>query len=433
MTRMGRLWWAGCLAVAGLLAACGGGSSSGDGQVRLLNMTRTHTTVDLKASSGSTTTTVASGVAQRAVSSYGNVSAGSVSLLVTDGGSSNSLVSTSPTVTKGNNYTLVAYESSGVVKTAWLAENETQPASGSGYLRVVSLAGDAGAVDVYVTAATVALGTGVSPNWTLAASSSVQSTSLTSFSPATWRIRVTGAGNPADVRMDMTGVVLGSQQVVNVLLLPTSGGGLIDGAALVQQGSLATAPNQQARVRVVSGLAGGTVAVSTAAGTSVQSAAVSPNIGSYVNVSAGATTFNVSVNGAALSSATATLAAGSDSTLLVTGTAAAPQSALINDLNNLPLSGTTDSIRLVNGMAGTTSGLSMSVDFSQVANNITPGTSSAYATISAGNNLRLEVNSPLSVTPVSLQTGLSIAGGGVFSVFVLGDASAPVTVIRRDR
>jgi hypothetical protein len=288
-------------------------------------------------------------------------------------------------------------------------------------------------VDVYVTAATVALGTGVSPNWTLAASSSVQSTSLTSFSPATWRIRVTGAGNPADVRMDMTGVVLGSQQVVNVLLLPTSGGGLIDGAALVQQGSLATAPNQQARVRVVSGLAGGTVAVSTAAGTSVQSAAVSPNIGSYVNVSAGATTFNVSVNGAALSSATATLAAGSDSTLLVTGTAAAPQSALINDLNNLPLSGTTDSIRLVNGMAGTTSGLSMSVDFSQVANNITPGTSSAYATISAGNNLRLEVNSPLSVTPVSLQTGLSIAGGGVFSVFVLGDASAPVTVIRRDR
>ena len=75
----------------------------------------------------------------------------------------------------------------------------------------------------------------------------------------------------------------------------------------------------------------------------------------------------------------------------------------------------------------------MSVDFSQVANNITPGTSSAYATISAGNNLRLEVNSPLSVTPVSLQTGLSIAGGGVFSVFVLGDASAPVTVIRRDR
>lgn len=433
MTRMGRLWWAGCLAVAGLLAACGGGSSSGDGQVRLLNMTRTHTTVDLKASSGSTTTTVASGVAQRAVSSYGNVSAGSVSLLVTDGGSSNSLVSTSPTVTKGNNYTLVAYESSGVVKTAWLAENEAQPASGSGYLRVVSLAGDAGAVDVYVTAATVALGTGVSPNWTLAASSSVQSTSLTSFSPATWRIRVTGAGNPADVRMDMTGVVLASQQVVNVLLLPTSGGGLIDGAALVQQGSLATAPNQQARVRVVSGLAGGTVAVSTAAGTSVQSAAVSPNIGSYVNVSAGATTFNVSVNGAALSSATATLAAGSDSTLLVTGTAAAPQSALINDLNNLPLSGTTDSIRLVNGMAGTTSGLSMSVDFSQVANNITPGTSSAYATISAGNNLRLEVNSPLSVTPVSLQTGLSIAGGGVFSVFVLGDASAPVTVIRRDR
>lgn len=433
MTRMGRLWWAGCLAVAGLLAACGGGSSSGDGQVRLLNMTRTHTTVDLKASSGSTTTTVASGVAQRAVSSYGGVSAGSVSLLVTDGGSSNSLVSTSPTVTKGNNYTLVAYESSGVVKTAWLAENEAQPASGSGYLRVVSLAGDAGAVDVYVTAATVALGTGVSPNWTLAASSSVQSTSLTSFSPATWRIRVTGAGNPADVRMDMTGVVLASQQVVNVLLLPTSGGGLIDGAALVQQGSLATAPNQQARVRVVSGLAGGTVAVSTAAGTSVQSAAVSPNIGSYVNVSAGATTFNVSVNGAALSSATATLAAGSDSTLLVTGTAAAPQSALINDLNNLPLSGTTDSIRLVNGMAGTTSGLSMSVDFSQVANNITPGTSSAYATISAGNNLRLEVNSPLSVTPVSLQTGLSIAGGGVFSVFVLGDASAPVTVIRRDR
>ncbi len=45
----------------------------------------------------------------------------------------------------------------------------------------------------------------------------MQSTSLTSFSPATWRIRVTGAGNPADVRMDMTGVVLANAGIDTVL------------------------------------------------------------------------------------------------------------------------------------------------------------------------------------------------------------------------
>ena len=48
-------------------------------------------------------------------------------------------------------------------------------------------------------------------------------------------------------------------------------------------------------------------------------------------------------------------------------------------------------------------------------------------------NMRLEVTSPLSTAPISLQPALPVPGGGVYTVFVLGDVNAPVTSVRKDR
>ena len=422
-------WLAAGMLLAGVVALSGcGGSSSSQGQVRLINATRSHASLDLLSDS----TRVISAVAANAASGYAGVDAGSATLQVVANGSSTALLSSGPTITEDLSYALVAYESGGTLKSAWLAENDSTPTSGTAQLRVVDLAPDAGALDVFVTGIDTVLTSATVPTFTLSASTSVQSTVLLAVTPGTYRVRVTAAGNVADLRGDITQLTLGEQKIVQVLLLPTVGGGLVDMAALVEKGAYAATPNGNARVRLVSGVAGGTVAA--AAGTTlVEAGAVSPTIGSYVTVPAGTAPWAVTVAGVAAAVPSLTLAAGSDSTLLVTGTTTAAQAVLLADDNHAPALSTNDNMRIVNGLAGGNAGLSLTVDFALLASNVLPGTASGYKTVAANAALRLQVDSPLSVTPVSLQTGLNVTGGGVFSVFVLGDASAPVTVLRRDR
>ena len=68
-----------------------------------------------------------------------------------------------------------------------------------------------------------------------------------------------------------------------------------------------------------------------------------------------------------------------------------------------------------------------------MANNVAAGASSGYKGVTGNTSMRLEVSSSLSPTPISLQTALNIPGGGVYSIFVLGDPAAPITSVRKDR
>lgn len=417
--------------LAMLVTGCGGGSSSGDGQVRLINLTRSHASLDLATSSTSSSKLV-SAVTPGTASAFKGVGAGSATLLVTDTGSTTTLISSGPSITKDQSYALIVYESASTLKSAWLSENESTPTSGTGALRVVNLATDAGALDIYVTTPGTVLTSSLSPTYSLAAGSGVLTTASLSLAPGSWRVRVTAAGAPTDLRLDLPAVAVADQQVMTVLLLPTVGGGLIDGATLAQKSTLTSLANTNARVRLVSGVAGGTVTAAVA-GTTVEAGAVSPTIGSYVTVPAGSASWAVSHNGMASALAPATLAAGSDNTLLVTGSSGATSASWLADDNHAPSTSGTDHMRLVNGLTGSASTLSLTVDFALLASNVAPGTASSYRSVAANSSLRLQVDSPLSATPVSLQTGLTIAAGGVFSVFVLGDPASPVTVLRRDR
>lgn len=419
-----------------LLSACGGsGNSGGDAQVRLINATRSHPSIDLlttvTSSSTSTSTRRISAVATNTASAFVSLAAGSYTVQVTDAGLQTALGSSGPTVAKESSYVLLAYESNGVVKAAWLGENDTLPSAGSSYLRIYDAAADAGALDVYVTAPTTDLATVASPNFTLSALSTPQSTAVLSFTPGSYRVRVTASGNRSDLRLDMPSVTLGDQQLQTLLLTPTVGGALVDGATLVQKGAYAATANGNARVRVVSGVPGTTVAASVA-GTRVEAGVVSPSIGSYVTLPATSAAWTVTVNGNAASVPPITLAAGSDNTVLLSGSAAAATVSQLVDDNHAPTISTNANLRLVNALSGGSAGLSLAVDFGLLANNVTPGTASGYMAATGNTAMRLEITSPLSSTPVSLMTGLNIPGGGVYSIFVLGDSAAPTTTVRKD-
>ena len=418
---------------AAVLTACGGGGGSDDGNasVRLVNATLTHAQLNLLANS----TAIVTGTPTDTASAYVGVSDGSPALQINDTTTSAVLAVTAPTVTKGQKFALVAYESGGSVRTAVISEDTTAPTSGTAIVRVFNAATDAGAIDVYITDPATDITTLSSPTFSFASSTSVQASNFASFAPGTFRIRVTGAGNPTDLRLDIPSVALADQQVATVILTPTTGGTLANGAILVQDGTYTATRNTSARVRLVAAVSSSASVSATAGALAIGTGVIAPSIGTYVNVPSGSA-ISVTVNSAPIAAPAGTLAAGSDSTLMVYGNAGSATATLIADDNHLPSAATSYKLRLVNGVTGAAVPLSLVVNFAAIASNVLPGTASSYTVLPQNATTQLSVNTPNGLTPIfpiPASTTFSISGGAVFTLFMLGDASAPVGALRRDR
>ncbi len=417
---------------AAALVACGGGGSSSSANVRLVNATLTHASLNLLANA----TSVVTATAVDTASAYVGVPTGSPALQINDATSGAVLATTAPTIASGQHFAVVAYESGGIVRTAVVAEDTVAPTTGTAELRVFDTATDSGAIDVYVTDPAVDITTLSSPTFSFAASTSVQATGFLSFSPGTYRVRITGAGNPADLRLDIPSVVLANLDIATVILTPTTGGTLANGAVLMQQGTYTATRNTSARVRLAAAVSNSASVTAAAGGISIGAGVTSPQIGAYTNVPAGSA-INVSVNGASIGAPATPLTAGSDSTLLVYGNAGSAVATLIADDNHLPSVTTNFKIRILNGLTGAAAPLTLDANFAVIASNVAPGTASSYAIVpagTAGSLTHIDVTSPSSLTPIYTQD-IPIPGNSVFTLFMLGDASAnPVVhLLRKDR
>ncbi|HEV7574639.1 MAG TPA: DUF4397 domain-containing protein [Caldimonas sp.] len=430
--------WLGTLAACAALAlaACGGGGgSNGAASVRLINATLTHSSISLLANGAA----AIGATPLDNVSAYVGVDAGSPTLQVNDSTSGSALSTLAPSVAKDAHYVVIAYETGGIVRTTVINEDTAAPAVATASLRVFDAATDAGAIDVYVTDPAVDITTLSSPSFTFTSSTALQASVFQSIAPGTYRVRVTGSGNPSDLRLDIPSVVVTSQEVAAVILTPTIGGTLVNGGALAQQGAFTAGRNTSARVRLAAAVTNGAIVTASAGTTSIGSNVVAPSVGGYVVVPAGAA-LNVSVNGASIGAPATPLAAGSDSTLLVYGAAATATANLIADDNHLPATSTNLKIRLVNGLTGAATPLTLNAAFAVVASNVAPGTASPYGVVAASTALQLDVFSPASATPIYSTTTstvpLSLPGNSVFTLFMLGSGttSPPVIpVLRRDR
>ena len=415
---------------AAALAGCGGGGGGGgdSASVRLVNATLNHASLNLLANS----TTIITGTATDTASAYTGVSDGSPSLQVNDAGTGAVLAVTAPTISKDQKFALIAYESGGAVRTAVISEDTAEPASGTAIVRVFNAATDAGSVDIYITDPAVDITTLSAPTFSFTSSTSVQASNFVSFGPGTYRVRVTGAGNPSDLRLDIPSVALASQQVATVILTPTTGGTLANGSVLIQDAGYTATRNTSARVRLLAAVTNGASVSATAGATPIATAVISPAIGTYVNVPSGSA-LGVTVNGAAIAAPAGTLAAGSDTTLMVYGNAASPTATLITDDNHLPSAANNYKLRLVNGLTGAAVPLTMDVNFGNVASNVQPGTASPYSVLPASLQTQITVTSPNNLTPIYAPAPFAVPGSAVFTLFMLGDASSPIGVLRKDR
>lgn len=257
-------WMTAVLAVVPLLQACGGAEDdSGDGAVRVVNAS-TSGALDLYASD----TLLSSDVAADSASSYVALGAGTYTLKLKRSGSSTTSNSGDRSVLEGTAHTLLAYTTSDTLKTVFLTDNEEAPTSGTAKLRVFNASVEAGAVDVYVTTGDATL---ADSSATVSALAAERSSAYNEISAGSYRIRVTGSGDKADLRLDLGDVTLSNQQITTLVLTSGSGGVLVHGLFIDQRSTVTARKNASARVRLVAGAAANGTAAATVNGTTLSS------------------------------------------------------------------------------------------------------------------------------------------------------------------
>ncbi|WP_159105833.1 DUF4397 domain-containing protein [Ideonella sp. B508-1] len=428
------------LPLTGVLSACGG-NNSGNAQVRLLNASPGYGSLDLYVNDS----LKCSGVAYGSVSGYAGNDAGSFSMALTATGSSTELITTSRTLSKDTHYTVVAYGWAGALKSALITEEEDAADSGKMSFRVVNAASDAGSVDVYLTASGDDLASSTPVQAAVGAGSS---TAYGTVATGTYRLRITAAGDTTTLLLDVDGVSFDSTGVYNLVVTPTSGGVLVDSILLKQQGNATPYLNTQARVRVISAMAGGqTVALSLGANTILPTTA-SPAVQSpYVLVNAGTYAVNASVGGNSLGSSSITLAAGSDTTLIVTGNSVSDAKVtVVTDDNRLPTTSGNYKIRVIHAsdsLASYTLTFTVSLNalFSGVPfapTQYASSSTSTYVSKPAVSNAVIAVTVPgtgATIYSTTASDGVSLASGKVYTMFVLDTAAnnTPTALLLQER
>lgn len=420
-------WMAAMLAVVPLLQACGGAEDdSDDSAVRLVNASDSHDSLDLYASD----TLLSSEVATDTAGSYVSLGDGTYTLKLKRSGSSTTSSSSDRTLIEGTAHTLLAYTTAETLKTVFLTDNEEAPSSGTAKLRVFNASTEAGTLDVYVTAADASL---ADSSATVSSLASERSSAYSEISAGSYRLRVTGSGDKADLRLDLDAVALANQQITTLVLTTTPGGVLVHGLFIDQGSTVTPRRNPSARVRLVAGAAANGTAGAVLNGTTLSAGLTSPAVGSYALVPAGALTGSATLDGVALALPDATLAAGSDNTLLVSSTGGSGVATLIADDNQPALSSSNARLRLVHGVGDLAGAITLTADYSAVATDIATRTASSATSLAASTAMRLEATTPSASSALYLGTDITLAAGKVYTLFMLGDANAPAGVLRRDR
>ncbi len=408
------------------LTACGGGVDAREARVRLINASIDYGALDLVIDDK----LVRRDVAYGASADYAGVDTSDTATRVSRAGSPAALVSLRPALADGDRYSIVAFGSEAALRAAVLDDNVSEPASGKARLRVLNGAPDAGTIDVYLTAP----GVDLADAEPLHAGAAVGTpTDFSTVDAATWRLRVTAAGDKADLRLDLAAVALAGRQIATLVITPGSGGVLVNALVLTQGGAVLALTGAQARVRVVAGVTNSGNVTAAVGGVALMNGIGAPAIGAYRLVPAGPAAVTMTVDGVPVTVPAADLAAGADLTLLVRGSAAAPVAHWIADDNRLPAVTGRVKLRLLNGVAALAAPLALTLDFTPLADGVASGSASAPALASASTQARLSVTAAGVGAPLFDAVDQLLVADRVYTLFVLGAAAAPTGILYPDR
>lgn len=425
----------GAAGLALLLAACGGGTDRTKAQLRLVNASLGYEQLDLRVDGQ----VVQGGVAYGSSASYAEVDPDDPATTVSSVGSATALLSFTPALAAKKHYTVLAYGAAGALRQVVLDDNSSAPDTGKALLRVLNAAPDAGSLDIYLTG-TDDLLTAAVPVQSAAAFGGLGA--WITVNSANWRLRITAAGSKTDVRLDVPLLALPSKHVATLVLTPgarDTGGVLVGGLVLAQQGAITREDARHARVRLAAVVAdSGTVGATVGTGTPPLATGIgSPALADYVLLPTGAQPVTVTVNGAAVATSAKSLEAGRDYTLMVHGPAAAGRVSWIDDDNRLPSDATRAKLRLINGLAESAATLAMTLDFRPVADSVVIGAASAYASVAptsgGGTDGALSITAAGDISALYRVADQILRANATYSVFLIGPRTAVVGIVRQDR
>jgi hypothetical protein len=412
------------LASALFLAACTGDEGNGDqAQIRMLNVSPGYESLDLFTNNNDddddSDSLAIEAVAYESASAYVGLDSDTYTLRFKRNGVTSTLqVLGSETLADESHATYVAYGSSGSFNTIRVDEDLDEPDENLTTLTIVNTS-EAGSLDVYLTDASVSLDD-ASPQFGGVAAGQISSP--LNIDSGTYRLRVTAGGDTADLRLDVADVPFGSEQVITLVLSATPGGVLVNAMYMPQQGDLTVYKNTKARVRGAVGTTDGNIVTARVGDARILSnsgpGVISPR---YLLVEAGIQSVTLGINGTAVPAADQTLKAGTDYTLLVWSTdATGTQTTLLEDDNRLPSTSGKTKVRLVNGMSAVGVPTTLSVDFSPLAEGIQLGTASSAVEIDGGTDFLLDVRNTTTAALLAQLSGVTLSGGGVYTVFAFG-------------
>lgn len=427
ITKRHLLGFAAALPLAWLTACGGSGDNGNDAHVRLVNASAGYASLDMYVDDNKEASAVTFG----AGSGYADVANGEPDRTLTAAGSTTELLSQSSTLDSGKRYTVVAYGWEGALKSFLMSDDEDSADSGKTKVSAFNLAVDAGELDVYLTGESDDLATATP---VVSGVDAGAQSAFTSVSSGTYRLRVTAATSKTDIRLDVSGVVLSSTDVLTLVMAPGASGVLVHAIGVVQEGDVTPYLNTKARARVVAAVANaGTVSLS-AGGVGLASDVKSATIRDYMLVNAGAQTVHTAVNGTPLTDQSVTFAAGSDVTLLVSGTSAADATVhAITDDDRLPTVSTKYKLRLVHAAPSLAAeNLSMTIDFSAVASDLAFGSASTFSDQTASSAATIDITTPSSGSIYNV-TDVNLLAKGIYTMFMFDTINGAVGVLRKER
>ncbi|MEO5689011.1 MAG: DUF4397 domain-containing protein [Burkholderiaceae bacterium] len=431
--------WAALAAVLTLpiLNGCGDENAQ-KGFVRIVNATTEYASLDLYTlNSSGGNDLVVSGTAPNTASAYQDIDKGSYTFEVTSSTSAGAPIPAIGSVSKTNHFSVVTYLTGTATRTQFLSDEEAHPANAKAKLRVFNAAtSEAPSVDVYlITSNCSALAVTDTAFATAVTGLQTTFTQVTASSAGTaYHACVFAAGDNVSLLLDIPALKLKDQEIATLILTHTAGGVLLNGAVLDQQGAYLAYPSSLARVRVVADAQAAAQVSVTVNGTTLANGTPSPSVGDYTTVAVGALNPTITIDTGTATGFTSlpATAAGGDYTLLVTGNAGAPAATLITDTNT-PSTSTTNTVRarVINGLNGTNGSVSVTIDGKPIGS-ANFGLASSYTNILPSSGTSSVHATTTGVQPVDLNSK-TFSAGTVNTVFVYGDASAPVIAPVIDR
>lgn len=417
-----------------ILTGCakGGKSNQGNAKMRVVNAFSQAAALDVTVNSKS----VVNGLAFQGVAPYAGIDSGMQTFTVGVSGASTALINQSYNVSANTNYSYVVFGPQTAVASALLSDSFTDPGDGFFAVRFVNAAAGPGALDLYVTAPGADLSATAPSLGNLAYGGGSVFASIANG--ASFELRITPAGTK-DVIYDSVPQTFAARSGADVVAFGKGSGKLVNVALLRldDAGSGALVDNLLTQYKVINAsLAPSSLNVFVDGNLQLSNIPYT-GVSNYQRTGAGVHNFSIEATttpGASLLTLAPTLAAATDTSIALTGTAGALNALVLQD-NNLPPPAATATIRFVNTSADVAS-FDVFVNFSKEVSGLSANAASPYFNLSAaastGTSYEFDFNLAGTTSSLLKLPSVVLTAGHTYTIYVAGPASALRGIVAQD-